>query len=54
MHTCYNVNVISILKKSHKNLKSMNPGLKVDQIFLYIAASPDLLVTCHCCRLPTQ
>ena len=41
--------VISILKKSHKNFTSANPGLKVDQIYLYLAASPDLLVTCHCC-----
>ena len=41
--------VISILKKSHKNFTSTNPGLKVDQIYPYIAASPDLLVSCHCC-----
>ena len=24
-------------------------GLNVDQIYPYIAASPDLLITCHCC-----
>ena len=41
--------VMSILKKSHKNFTSTNPGLKVDQIYAYLAASPDLLVTCHCC-----
>ena len=41
--------VMSILKKSHKNFTSTNPGLKVDQIYPYLAASPDLLVTCHCC-----
>ena len=42
--------VISILKKSHKKVLSTNPGLKVDQIYPYIAASRDLLVTCHCCE----
>ena len=41
--------VISILKKSHKNFTSTNLGLKVDRIYPYIAASPDLLVICHCC-----
>ena len=41
--------VISILKKSHKNFTSTNPGLKVDQIYPYLATSPDLLVTCHYC-----
>ena len=43
--------VLSILKKSHKNFTSTNPGLKVDQIYPYIAAVPDLLVTCHCCGI---
>ena len=41
--------VIPILKKSHKNFTSPNPGLKVYQIYPYITASPDLLVICHCC-----
>ena len=41
--------VIPILKKSHKNFTSTNSGLKVDQIYPYIAGSPDLFVTCHCC-----
>ena len=40
--------VISILKNSHKNFTSTNPGLKVDQTYPYIAASPDLLVSYHC------
>ena len=40
--------VILILKNSHKNFTSTNPGLKVDQTYPYIAASPDLLVTYHC------
>ena len=39
--------VISIRKTFHKNFTSTNPVLKVN---LYIEASPDLLVTCHCCR----
>ena len=42
--------VISVLKKSHKNFASTNLGLKVDQIYPYIAASLELLVTCHCCK----
>ena len=41
--------VILILTKSYKYFTSTNPGLKADQIYPYIAASPDLLVTCHCC-----
>ena len=41
--------VISILKKSHKNFTFTNPGLKLDPTYPYIAASPDLSVTCHCC-----
>ena len=36
--------VISTLKKSHKNFTPANPGLKLDPIYPYIAASPDLLV----------
>ena len=40
------VQVISILKKSHKNFTSTNTGLKVDRVYPYIAASPNLLVTC--------
>ena len=35
--------VISVLKKSHKNFASTNLGLKVDQIYPYIAASLELL-----------
>ena len=41
--------VISIPKKSDKNFTSANPELKVDQIYSYIAASPDILVTRNCC-----
>ena len=39
--------VISILQKSHKNSTSTNPGLKVDRVYPYIAASHNLLVTCN-------
>ena len=42
--------VISVLKKSHKNFTSTDLGLTVDQIYPYIAASLELLVTCHCCE----
>ena len=41
--------VRSIPKKSYKNFTSANPEVKVDQIYPYIVASPDILVTCHCC-----
>ena len=37
-----------IIKNSHKNFTSTNPGLKVDQTYAYITASLDLLVTYHC------
>ena len=43
--------VISILKKSHKHSTSTNPGLKVDRVYPYIAASHNLLVTCNQCRI---
>ena len=40
--------VISMHKKSYKSITSTNPGPKVDKIYPFIAALPDLLVTCHC------
>ena len=50
MNLMQNYKQYQYLKNLTKKFISTNPGLKVDQIYPYIAASRDLLVTCHCCE----
>ena len=40
---------LSLMKKSHKKLKSSDPGLVVMKTKTFIAVSPDLDIKCDCC-----
>lgn len=39
----------SYMKKGHKNVVFSNCGIFIDSVRPYLAASPDLIVSCSCC-----